>query len=420
MAASLSIMTPARVLTFASDVPPTALALLAADGPAALLVDVASGRIPAANTAGSALLGLDGFASPLLLDASMPALARLRELARTAGRDDAPGGSKVPERLVFWGRNGAVAVRCRVQVLGGWPQGLVLVVALDERDLSRTAGPDEAALHFPDGEAARLKEIARRIREGQMTRLQPPMPRPEATPPPEVPFSIRSSLAHELKTPLSAIAAAAEIMQDERFGPIGNARYAGYARDIHGSARHVLSLIDRMLADGRAAPKTLLPELDIAEIDVGALLNATVSQLIPLAERAGLTLTLDLMPRPPHVIADATSLRQIVFNLVTNALKFTTRGGRITVAARYDGDGPLSIVVSDTGPGLDPADVERLLAPGGVPRRDDRADRDGLGLGLPLVQALAAANGATLSIESELGKGTAASVVFGKGRVVPV
>lgn len=419
-------MTPARVLTFAPDVPAAALALLAANGPAAWLIDVAGGRIPAANTAGSALLGLDCFVSQPLLDASMPALARLRDLARSVERDD-----KAPERLVFWGRNGVVRLRCRVQILAAWPQGLALVIALADGDLTRSAGPDEPAWSFAGGDAARLKEIARRIREGQMTRLQtahPPRELGSSKPSdelatasqPSVPFSIRSSLAHELKTPVGAIAAAAEIMKDERFGPLGNARYVGYARDIHGSAQHVLGLIDRMLAEGRAAPEALLPELDIVEIDVGALLEASVSQLVPLAERAGLMLTLELVPRLPHVIADATSLRQIVFNLVTNALKFTERGGRITVAAHYDDDGPFSIVVSDTGPGMDAADVERLLAPGGAARRDDAASSEGLGLGLPLVRALAAANGAKLSIESEPGKGTSASVVFGKGRVVPV
>jgi signal transduction histidine kinase len=296
--------------------------------------------------------------------------------------------------------------------------------------------PTAAGQPHPGSDAAKLKEIARRIREGQMTRLQAdrhgqhqdigsrePSADPTGGAPQDVPFSVRASLAHELKTPVSAIAAAADIMQDERFGPLGSPRYLGYARDIHGSARHVLGVIDRMLAEGRTDPVPLSGDLDITQIDTGKTLEATVSQLAPLAERAGIALALELSPRLPHVIADATSLRQIVFNLVTNALKFTDCGGRITVAARHSADGPLSISVSDTGSGIAEAEIERLLAPGGTARRQPRggaANTDGLGLGLPLVRTLASANGAAFSIESTPGKGTSASVVFGKERVVPV
>lgn len=415
-------MTPARVLTFGQDVPAATLALLAANGPAAWLIDVASGRIQAANAAGSALLGLDCFVSQPLLDASMPALARLRDCARAA----APDNSK-PERLVFWGVHGAHRLRCRVQILGAGPQALALVIALDEPTPVLSVGPHGPVRPLDGGDTSKLKDIARKIREGQMTRLQTALPQqPSDTGPAdersEVPFSIRSSLAHELKTPVSAISAAAEIMQDERFGPLGNARYAGYARDIHGSAQHVLNIIERMLAEGRAEPDEALRDVDITEIDLGSLLEDAVSQLAPIAERAGLALTLVLAPRLPHVIADATSLRQIVFNLATNAFKFTERGGRVTVAARYDGEAPLSISVSDTGAGMSEREVERLLAPGAQPPRSPggTAHSGGLGLGLPLVQALAAANGAKLQIESAPGAGTSASVVFGKGRIVPV
>lgn len=421
-------MTPARVLTFGHDVPAAALALLAANGPAAWLIDIAGGRIPAANTAGSALLGLDCLVSQPLLDASMPALAWLRQRVHEVRPDDAK-----PKRLVFWGAHGALQVRCRVQILGMGPKALALVIALDESKPVRPAGSHEPARPLAASDTATLKDLARKIREGQMTRLQPAHPPASrdaslpdvhrAAPPPELPFSIRSSLAHELKTPVSAIAAAAEIMQDERFGPLGNARYAGYARDIHGSAQHVLNVIERMLAEGRADADAPLRDADITEIDVGGLLEDAVSQLIPIAERAGLALILALAPRLPHVIADATSLRQIVFNLATNAFKFTGRGGRVTIAARYEGDGPLSISVSDTGAGLSAREVERLLTPGGAAQTRSQggtAHSDGLGLGLPLVQALAAANGAKFHIESTPGAGTSASLVFGKGRIVPV
>ena len=126
-------------------------------------------------------------------------------------------------------------------------------------------------------------------------------------------------LAHELKTPLSAIAAASEIMRDERFGPIGDARYRGYASDIHNSARHALELVSRMLA--RRTPGADEPELAFVEIDLAKLIADVVSALRPLAEPAHQSLAATLPPRLPHVIADATSLRQILINLLTNATR---------------------------------------------------------------------------------------------------
>jgi signal transduction histidine kinase len=235
--------------------------------------------------------------------------------------------------------------------------------------------------------------------------------------------TLRARLAHELKTPLSAIAAAAEIMKEERFGPLGSARYLGYASDIFGSAQHMLGVIERMLAE-RADhdPLTLVAALDFAEIDAGAVLAASVSQVAPLAERAGIALAFELEPRLPHIVADATSLRQIVFNLLTNAIKFTQSGGSVKAIARYEVDGPFTIAISDTGSGMTPrgsgtvSDAMKASAS----RTKRKGSGAGLGLGLPMVQMLAEANGASLVIESVPGQGTSASIVFRKERVVPV
>jgi signal transduction histidine kinase len=232
-------------------------------------------------------------------------------------------------------------------------------------------------------------------------------------------------------TPLSAIVAAAEIMKDQRFGPLGQPRYVGYATDIHGSAQHALGVVQRMLADAAGDFASATGALDFAEIDAGAVLETSVSQVAPLAERAGVALTLEIAPRLPRVVADATALRQIVFNLLTNALKFTERGGQVTVVASYKGDGPLQIAISDTGRGMTRAEVERLGGNAQAARPERRGRKHGsagvpagvsagLGLGIPLVKALAAANGAELVIESEPGRGTSVSVVFGKDRVIPV
>lgn len=417
-------MTGARILKLAEDLPAPALSELEADGVAAWLIDIAGGRILAANAAGGALLGLDPVGPPPVLDAAMPALALLRALVS--------GDTETPERLVFWTRNGTVPVRCRIHVLDADTHPLAVVSLYDgeSTDATLREPATEPPARFADDDATKLKVIARRIREGQMTRPRPEPRRhadaeqaspSESSSEPALPFSLRARLAHELKTPASAIAAAAEIMKDQRFGPLGAERYVGYASDIHGSAQHMLGLIDRILAEGSADVDAAQQALAFAEIDAGEVLQASVSQLAPLAEQAGIGLALDIAPHLPHIVADATSLRQMVFNLVTNALKFTERGGQVTVAARYGGNGPLTIAVSDTGVGMARSEVERLLAPGRERRTARRgSSTTGLGLGLPLVQALAATNGAELVIESTPGQGTSASIVFGKDRVIPV
>lgn len=436
-----------RILLFAEDLPAPVLAELEGGAHAAWLVDVERGRFAAANREGAALLGLAPVrampgpdAGTPLLDAAMPALARLRALAAEAdaGAQDKAGA---PEPLVFWTPGGAVRLLARVRLVRSGGRTLAVVASEAGTRPGRPAaerGPPPPA-PFTGDDAAKLKEIARRIREGRTALAErrraeraarlPVPPRRDEPPPgdaPAAPPALRAGLAHELKTPLSAIAAAAEIMKEQRFGPLGTPRYVGYAADIHASAEHVLGVIDRMLAEAGSAGGGAVPGpaaasgLDFAEIDAGGVLESVLSQVTPLAERAGITLALDLAPGLPHLVADLTSLRQIVFNLLTNALKFTAAGGKVTVAARYSLDGPLCIAVSDTGSGMSRREIARLLGPPAPTPRTERTGRTGLGLGVPLVRALAAANGAELLIESEPGKGTSATVVFARDRVIPV
>jgi hypothetical protein len=454
-----------RLILLEQGLPTRALGQLEAAEPAAAwLIEPEGGRVLAANGTGADLLGIRPGATTATLDAAMPALARLRALAAVPSSADV-----AEEPLILWGPGGAIRVVCRVEIISFGMLPAAVVISRTGRTAAEAtpAQPQapsqpQAQPHAPapalfvGDDAAKLKEIARRIREGQTkaraaAKAAAPLPaddtggkahapRDEDAPTGglTVSKSLRAGLAHELMTPLSAIAAAAEIMKDQRFGPLGTARYVGYATDIHASAQHALGVIERMLgnAEGDLADTTggalVSPAgtLNFAEIDAGAMLETSVSQVAPLAERAGVALTLELAPRLPRVVADATSLRQIVFNLLTNALKFTERGGRVTVAARYNGDGPLRIAITDTGRGMSRREVEGLRG-GQVPRPERRGGTRasaggsagvsaGLGLGLPLVRALAAANGAELVIESEPGRGTSACVVFGKDRVIPV
>jgi hypothetical protein len=393
------------LVLFGEDLPAVVLAQLDAGGTsAAWLIDVEAGRLVAANAHGAALLGLDSAArsdngpalSPPSLDASMPALVRLRAVAThdPAPHDPEPQGDRL-EPLIFWTRNGTLRVLCRFRIFRAGSRTFALVAVHDQT---------------PNFESA-LRPPPSLFRESDA----------EHTSDPEFSPTLRARLAHELKTPLSAIAAAAEIMKEERFGPLGTPRYLGYASDILGSAQHALGVIERMLAESAGNdPLSIVGALEFAEIDAGAVLEAAVSQVTPLAERAGVSLTFEPASRLPHIIADVTSLRQIVFNLLTNAIKFTGRGGSVKATARYSVDGPFTVLISDTGPGMTKDDIDSASDATRASRAGQSRAGAGLGLGLPMVQMLAQANGADLIIDSVPGRGTSVSVVFRKERVIPV
>ncbi|MGH1419031.1 MAG: ATP-binding protein [Hyphomicrobiaceae bacterium] len=228
-----------------------------------------------------------------------------------------------------------------------------------------------------------------------------------------------AKLAHEMKTSLSAISAASEIMRDELIGPIENARYKSYASDIHDNAQHLLGVIARMLPKETEDQQESKGPTEYTELDFNDLTQRVVSGLRPLAKERGLTLAFTAKQRLPHVVADATSVRQIIINLVTNAMKFTPAGGKITVATSYRLNGPVKLSVRDTGPGMPHAAVQQALK-GKGPDALRRRQGGGYGLGFPLIHQLAEQNGAKLDIKSKLGRGTTVDVCFGKDRVIPV
>lgn len=218
-----------------------------------------------------------------------------------------------------------------------------------------------------------------------------------------------AKLAHELRTPIGAIVALAEVMRDERFGTLGNARYKGYANDIHQSARHALAVLSAMLDAGPGPSGQVDPRGQMAfeQIELNALARGCVSGLQPVAAKAGLSLRTALTPRPLYLTADRRSLKQIILNLLSNALKFTPAGGTITVATSASGEPTGSSVMSsmfrldvrDTGIGMTPALISEVLS------RDIDAAPDlpecSTGIGLPMAQALAVAHGGHISIASD-------------------
>lgn len=237
---------------------------------------------------------------------------------------------------------------------------------------------------------------------------------PEASERAERPAGI-ARLAHELRTPLAAISALSEVMRDERLGPLADPRYRAYAADIHQSAQQALAVLASYIETGERLTEPVA--MSFAELEPAREIDRSVSALREVAVRAGVRLSMQADTSLPRLIADRRSLRQIVDNLLANAIKFTPPGGHVQVHVRCAPAGPLEVSVEDDGDGMAPADLARVLdrcvAPdSGVPHRG------GGGIGLPLVRALAAANGGELAMTSERGKGTRASVTFGRNRLV--
>ena len=395
----------------------------------AWIIDPARGRVLAANPAGAARLGLWPDAASGTLDAAMPGLIRLRALAR----EQLAAAWREP--LVFWTAYGAENLLCDVAALASAEAGggeTLLLVSIARREPRQptaatslraadvSAGAPQALplVQATDEDAATLKKIASAVRNGFAG--APPLPaHSDEADDNSAAEAIRpqvSKLAHELRTPLSAIAAAAELMKDQRFGAFGNERYLGYTADIHENARHALALINRLLGDADSESgdgRALMPE----NLDLNALAEGVVSSIRLLAESASVNLSHEVHTRLPRVSADATAVRQILFNLLSNAIKHTPPGGDVRVVTGLGFDRSAFVAVQDTGSGMSAATIDAALsAP--VPPNPQRKQQGGLGIGLPLARSLAEANGARLEIDSAINEGTAAALVFPRERVI--
>ena len=439
---------------------------------ASIVLDVAKSQLIAATARGLELLTLAPTTSlPLTLDGAMPALQRLRH---TAANDPSARHSD----LIFWIGDGVVRldgvarfnvgnVGERLLVVGLQPAFSTAnsppemnpapstLQSLDEIKISEdplakveTVAPEITASTLPPAprdDAQTLKDIARAIREGQnsgrtavdleltpeppatgqaIAKLEPASVQMQPRPLKQLPLDgftgvSLAKLAHELKTPLSAILAAAEIMRDERLGTMGNRRYLGYAGDIHDSASHALDVIGKMLDGGGPVEH---PRPPIEAIDINELCRRVVSSMKPLAKGRQLSLELEALPRLQRVSADPVALRQIVINLITNALKFTPPGGEVHVVTGYLDDGSLFLVVRDTGDGMTGhamahAFDDDILDPSSGAEPACARPGGGHGIGLPLVRQLARDNHAALEIDSEPGKGTVVLLAFPPSRL---
>ncbi|SMH56696.1 PAS domain S-box protein [Azospirillum agricola] len=228
-----------------------------------------------------------------------------------------------------------------------------------------------------------------------------------------------ATMSHELRTPLNAIIGFSDIMLHELFGPLGSPRYHDYARHVQNSGRHLLELINDVLDMSKLEAGRLT--LEEGWVDVADTLESCRALMAVPAEHGGLSLTVACPPDLPALLADERALRQVLLNLFANAVKFTPEGGRVEVEAgvRPDGDGKaggFAITVRDTGIGIAPDALARIAEP--FQQADSSITRrfGGTGLGLSISRNLVELHGGSLVIDSELGRGTAVTILFPAAR----
>ena len=219
-----------------------------------------------------------------------------------------------------------------------------------------------------------------------------------------------ANMSHELRTPLNAILGFSEIISQECFGPVGSARYKDYAADIHSSGAHLLSLINDLLDIAKIEAGRM--EISPNPLDARRTFEIALKLISFKAGEKRQTLAIHVDPNAPPLNADERALKQILINLVSNAVKFTPEGGRIDVVASAAKGGGFQIMVRDNGPGIPQERLAKIFTP--FNQVDNRYDRQagGTGLGLALVRGLAELHGGRAWLESEQGSGCSAYVVL--------
>jgi signal transduction histidine kinase len=224
-----------------------------------------------------------------------------------------------------------------------------------------------------------------------------------------------ANMSHELRTPLNAIMGFSEVMKDQHLGPLNNPRYLAYAGDIHASGRYLLGIINDILDLSKIeAGKMSLESAE--EFPLCRALDAALAMVAPLAEKFGVTLLSELPGETVRILAVDRMIRQIMINLVGNAIKFTEYGGAVHVRGMALADGSYCISVRDTGVGMSKEEIGRALLAFGQIENRMTARHKGTGLGLPLAKAMMELHGGRLDITSAPG-GTTVLLTFPAARI---
>lgn len=221
-------------------------------------------------------------------------------------------------------------------------------------------------------------------------------------------------ISHEIRTPLGAILGFSEVMSEERLGPVGNERYREYIKDIHASGQHVMSLVNDLLDLSKIESGKL--EMNFTSVDINHIADECIMLMQPVAAREHVVLRRSLVANLPPVVADERSLRQIMLNILSNAIKFNVSSGQVIVSTALTDSGHAVLRVRDTGTGMSEDDVQLAMEP--FRQLPNATQKRGTGLGLPITRALIEANRASLVIRSRPNEGTMVEVAFPPTRVL--
>ena len=290
------------------------------------------------------------------------------------------------------------AVAFRVRRSG--PGGAVEYVPVEMRCRPETA---------PERSGVRLVAVTRDVSEREAYEAELVRARDAAEEASRAKTEFLANMSHELRTPLNAVIGFADILSGELFGTLSEPRYREYARLIHESSKHLLNVVNDILDMSKVEARKF--RLVKEPVDVGALVDLSCDMMRHAAEQRALTLTADVAPGLPALAADRRTCKQMLLNLIANAIKFTDPGGVVRVSARAV-EGNIELSVADNGIGIAKQDLPKLGTPFVQAKNARGRGAEGAGLGLSVVTGLAELHGGRLVLESALGQGTTATIIL--------
>jgi signal transduction histidine kinase len=224
-----------------------------------------------------------------------------------------------------------------------------------------------------------------------------------------------ANMSHELRTPLNAIIGFSEIIKGEALGAIENKNYVDYAKDIYDSGGRLLNVINEILGISKIEAGDR--QLSESIVNVGSVIDTCQNLLASKIESHSLDVNNMVDDNTPSIVAEELAFKQIFMNLLSNAIKFTPPNGKITISSEYEDGGDLRLSITDTGVGMDEADIPKAMSPFGQLDNSLSRANAGTGLGLTLVSSLVHLHGGRMEMISQKGIGTTVTIIVPSKRV---